>query len=186
MSDGGSATLEAGAPASLAALFAAMGPRVARAPGPSPDTLMHAAEAHGRALGRADAAADLAPLAARLTAAVASAEAATIVDAAALAPLFVELVGRVARAVIDVELRVSGEAVARLAAAALAAIDVDGGVTVFVNADDAALLSAVDVMGQAMTVDPALPPGDVRVETPRHVIAASLSARLADIVAGLA
>ncbi len=233
-----------GTPVRLASLFAAMGPRVAVAvPATNVEAIAAAAEARGRAEGRAEAEAELAPLRALLVAAVSRAEAAATVDAEALAPLFVELVGQVGRAVVDGELRVSGDALERLVACALTAVEVEGSVTVFVSeADHRALadhssedaeapspssrhsgerqnpsstkaptLPHVTPMDSGVrqndgaragarphgndgaevgdrpifAIDPTLVPGDIRIETPRHVVAASLTARLAEIVAAL-
>jgi flagellar biosynthesis/type III secretory pathway protein FliH len=168
--------------ATLGALWRAMAPCVtASVAAPSVGEIAAAADAAGEARGRAGERAALAPLRAALAAAERAMASALAVDADALQPLFVDLVTRVARAVVEVELRTAPDAVARLVAAALASIEIDGDPVVHLSASDAALLDTPLVV----VVDPALAPGSIRVETPRHVVAASLEARLAEIVAAL-
>ncbi len=180
------------APVRLASLFAAMGPRTAATPpATNVEAIAAAAEARGRAVGRAEAEAELAPLLDLLRAAVGRVDAACTIDAEGLAPLFADLVGRVARAVIEGELRLSGDAVARLVATALAAVEVAGSVMVFASEADHDLLvrhsgdDRKEAPPPTFLIDPTLAPGDIRVETPKHVVTASLTARLAEIVAAL-
>lgn len=168
--------------APLSTLWTALSPRVAPAtPPPDVGAIAAAAEAQGHARGVAEAEALLAPRHAALTAALAAAAAAQTIDAATLQPLFVELVSNIAAAVIDGELRQSSEAVGRLVAAALAAVESDGAPTLYVGIDAECAFD-----GFITIVDPDLPPGAIRVETARHVVATSLQARLAAIVAGTA
>lgn len=168
--------------ATLSSLWRAMAPRVAE-PVALPDVgaIATAADAAGEARGRAEERAALAPLRTALTAAERALAAAAVIDAETLQPLFAELVARVARAVVDGELRTGSEAIAALVAAALASVDVDGEPVLHVSAADAVRLGT----SLAVVVDPALAPGEIRVETPGHVIAASLNARLAEIVGAL-
>ncbi|TRW14097.1 FliH/SctL family protein [Glacieibacterium frigidum] len=168
--------------ATLTSLWRAMAPRVAEPVAP-PDVgaIAAAADAAGEARGRAEERAAIEPLRAALTAAESALVAATAIDAEALQPLFADLVTRVARAVVEAELRTSPEAIERLVAAALASIEVDGAPVLHLSAADAALLETQ----LAVVIDPTLAPGDIRVETPRHVVAASLTARLGEIVGSL-
>src|SRR5207237_10539747 len=100
-----------------------------------------AAEAHGYACGRADAEAALAPLRLAVEQAIAGLQAAHAIEPAALQPLFADLVIRIAGAVIDGELRQSADAVERLVAAGLAAIEIDGAATIRLSPGDAARLA---------------------------------------------
>ena len=194
--------------ATLTSLWRAMAPRtvVAEAP-PSVGEIAAAADAAGEARGRTQERAALEPLRAVFAAAEQALTAAAAIDADTLQPLFADLVTRVARAVVDAELRTGPDAIARLVSAALASIEIEGDPVLHLSAADAALLSGrhpgesrdpspdAQMMGPGMhrddgcgatiVIDPSLAPGEMRVETPRHVVAASLHARLAEIVAGL-
>lgn len=141
-----------------------------------------AAEAQGRAAGRAEALAEVEPLRAALLAATAGLERAQAIEPATLQPLFTDLVTRICTAVVGAELRLSPNVVARLVAAALSAVESGGDALVYLSPDDATLLSSE----LAAIPDPELANGEVRVETPAHVVAASLAGRLAAIVEGLA
>lgn len=167
------------AAASLSSLWSAMTPRTRPLAPPPPDVgaIAAAAEAQGYARGRDDAEAALVPERAALRAAVAALDAACAIDPEALRPAFVDLVTRIAEAVIGAELKLSLDAVARLVDAGLASIETAGEAAVYVSPDHAARLGAV--------ADPDLAPGEVRIETPHHVVAASLAARLAAVVADL-
>ena len=168
----------------LAALFTAMGPRVFGAVPPiDVAALTAAAEAVGEARGRAVAVTELEPLKSALASAIQAAEAAAVIDCMTLQPLFYALVSRIASVVIDAELRQSPEGLQRLVATALAAIETKA-TQVRLSERDAALLAkaGIDV---PVVVDPALADGDIRVDAARHVVAESLPARLAEIVAGL-
>ncbi len=164
---------------SLASLWSAMSPRARPAAPPLPDVgaIAAAAEAQGYARGRDEAEAALVPERAALAAAAAELRAACAIDPEALRPLFVDLVTRVAAAVIDAELQTSLASVRRLVDVALASIEGDGEAVIHLCPEHAARLDAIP--------DPDLAPGEVRLETPRHVVAASLAARLAAIVADL-
>ena len=168
----------------LAALFTALGPRVFGAVAPiDVAALTAAAEAVGEARGRAVAEAELEPLKSALASAIQAAEAAAVIDCMTLQPLFYALVSRIASAAIDAELRQSPEGLQRLVATALAAIETKA-TQVRLSERDAALLAkaGIDV---PVVVDPALADGDIRVDAARHIVAVSLPARLAEIVAGL-
>jgi|GEM_PF-3111846 len=170
--------------APLSSLWSAMAPRRPAAATPLPDVgaIAAAAETHGRADGRAAAETELEPLRTILSASIGALEAAREIDAAALQPLFVELVTRIASAVIDGELRQSPEVVGRLVEATLAAVTTDGATVIRLSVDDAARMSG----DPRVVADPELASGELRVETPQHIVAASLDARLMAILCGLA
>ena len=179
MSEAANATITTAA--SLASLWTAMNPRprpVAPLPPADVGAIAAAADAQGFARGRAETEAGLARERAALAAAIAELQRARVIDAETLRPLLVDLVTRIAAAAIDLELRSSLAPIERLVATALAAIEDDGATIVYLCPDHAARLNA--------TADPDLAPGEVRVETPQHVVAASLAARLAAVVADLA
>ena len=170
--------------APLSTLWSAMSPvrPVVAAPidvGP----ITAAAEAQGFARGQAEAETGLAPALAALTAAAAALDAALVIDPASLHPLFVDLVTRIASAVVDGELRQSRDAVERLVTEALAAVENGGPTSLHLSPADAAAIAAPE--GLTLVIDPDLAPSEIRVETAAHVIAASLDARLAAIVGGL-
>lgn len=169
--------------APLSTLWSAMSPR--RAPEIVPvdvGVIAAAAEAQGHAAGRAEALAEVEPLRAALGTATAGLERAATIDPAALQPLFIDLVTRICTAVVGAELRLSPDIVTRLVAAALAAVECGGDALVYLSPADAALVSG----DLAAIADPELVDGEVRLETPAHVVAASLAGRLAAIVEGLA
>ena len=175
---------ETAAAAPLSALWRAITPcsPAATPTPPSVGEIAAAADAAGETRGRAAAQAELAPARAALVAATHALEAAVTIDADTLQPLFAELVTRIAGAVIDAELRMSPAVIERLVTAALAAIEVDTPATLHLSAYDAAHLATP----LTVVVDAALEPGEIRVETAHHVVAASLTSRLAEIVAGTA
>ena len=169
--------------AALSHLWRAMAPRAVIAPPtpPSVGEIAAAADAAGEARGRAAERAALEPLRTTLAAAEGAWRAAMTIDTETLQPLYADLVTRLAQAVVDGELRASPAAIERLVAAALAAVEVDGDATLYLCEADAAHYREANAV-----VDATLSPGEIRLETPRHVVAASLSARLAEIVAGTA
>ena len=171
--------------APLSTLWSAMAPaaRPAAAPPPDVGAIAAAAEAQGYARGLAEAEVALAPALAALAGAVAALEAALVIDPQALQPLFVDLVTRIASAVVDGELRQSREGVERLVTEALAGVEGGGPTSLHLSPADAAAIGAPE--GVTLVIDPDLVPGEIRVETTAHVIAASLNARLAAIVGAL-
>lgn len=170
--------------APLSTLWTAMSPaRAVVAPPVDVAAIAAVAEAQGFARGQAEAEGALAPALAALAAAAAALDAALLIDPATLHPLFVDLVARIASAVVDGELRQSCEAVERLVTEALAALENGGPTSLHLSPADAAAIAAPE--GIALVIDPDLAPGEIRVETAAHVIAASLDARLAAIVGGL-
>lgn len=174
--------------APLSTLWNAMAPATRPVAPPPVDVgaIAAAAEAQGFARGQAEAEAALAPALAALAAGVAALDAAQIVESATLHPLFVDLVTRIASAVVGGELRQPQDAVGRLVAEALVAVEGGGEVTLHLSADDAAFFPG-EMSGDwpRFVVDPDLAAGEIRVETAAHVIAASLDARLAAIVGAL-
>ncbi|WP_419815207.1 hypothetical protein [Glacieibacterium sp.] len=161
----------------LSALLWAMNPGLIAAPSPDCGAIAAAADAVGYARGWTEAEAALQPLRDRLGQAAQALDAASVIDPASLTPLFVTLVRRIAEVVVDGELRQSPEVLERLVASAFAAVDTEGA-TLRLSPRDAALLG----MG---TIDLELSDGEIRVDTARHVVAASLATRLAEAVAGL-
>jgi flagellar biosynthesis/type III secretory pathway protein FliH len=171
--------------ANLSSLWIAMRPPVI-APEPPVDieALTVAARAAGHAAGRAEGDAALAPLRRGLAVATEALHAAAVVDIAVLQPLFAELVTTIAGVVIAAEVRTSPEILTRLVAAALAAIEIEDDATLHVTAADAALLHGE--VSLPLVVDETLPPGEIRIETAHHIVAASLGARLAAVMEGAA
>ncbi|QXQ08066.1 hypothetical protein KX816_08850 [Sphingosinicellaceae bacterium] len=182
--------------APLSTLWSAMSPaRPAVTPPVDVGAIAAAAEAQGFARGRDEVDAALAPAFTTLAAAVAALDAALVIDPATLQPLFVDLVTRIASAVVGGELRQSGDAVERLVAEALGAVEGGSEATLHLSADDASFFRHPRLRGDdgedsgsdlpRIVIDPDLAPGEIRVETATHVFAASLDARLAAIVGAL-
>lgn len=172
----------------LAGLLSSLQPRVEvpeQAVLPDLDGIRHAGWEAGYAAGEAAATAALAPMRDGLAAAAKALEAACVIDADRLRPVLAALVEQVATAVLTAELDAGAAVLNPLVEAALA--QVRPGETAFLRAHPVTLavlaghFSAVAGVGDA-----AMAPGEFAVTAPGFVIEAGLSARLAEIVAGLA
>ncbi len=167
----------------LAGLLAALHGPAAVDVSPSVEALCASAYADGHRDGQTAAEAALASLRARLAAAAATLEAATVIDAGELRPVFTELVRRVCGAALDAELRLTPDALQPLVDAALAAAGARA-TRLRLHPDT---LAALELPGLAIVLeaDPALAADDVALDGPAFALEASLAARLATIVAAL-
>jgi flagellar biosynthesis/type III secretory pathway protein FliH len=176
------------APAGLATLLTALHPRVepeVSAPPPDLDAIRQAGWEAGFAAGEAAAAAGLAPLLVRLGEAAAALEAACSIDIDRLRPLFVAIIGGVARAVIDAELAAGSAVLEPLVTAALGHVRVGEAATLCAHPEtlDGLRPHLPDI---AVTADPAMARDEFTVSAPNFLIEVGLSARLAEITGAMA
>jgi len=168
----------------LHALLTAMAPSPVVAPQMVDcDTLTMSAHADGVTAGLMQADATMARERAVLGPLCAALTAAQTIDVATLRAPFVELVTRIAEAVVRAELALSPDVIVRLVDEALAAITTDGPATLRLNPDDIGLIG--EACPLPIVASPDLERGAVEIEGPDFVIDASLGARLAAIVGSL-
>ncbi len=170
----------------LAGLLTSLHPRVppSEAP-PDLDAIRQAGWEAGFVAGEAAAAAGLAPLRVQLASAAAALDAACCFDVDGLRPLFVALVRDIASAVLQAELTIGGSVLAPLVDAALAAVR-QGEAPVFSAHPDTLAALKPYLPDLATAADVTCARDGFCVSAPQFIIAAGLSDRLADIVAGLA
>lgn len=147
------------------------------------DELMTKAYADGISAGLMQVEADMACERAVLAPLCAALIGAQTIDVATLRAPFVELVTRIAEAVVRAELTVSSAVIGGLVDEALAAITTAGPATLRMNPDDIALIGAACPLPIVACSD--LERGTVEIEGPDFVIDVSLDARLAAIIGGL-
>jgi flagellar biosynthesis/type III secretory pathway protein FliH len=173
----------------LAGLLTSLRPRVlpeqAPVAPPDLDAIRQAGWEAGFVAGEAAAAAGLAPLRAQLASAAAALDAACCIDIDGLRPLFAALVRDVSVAVLQAELTVGGAVLAPMVDAALAAVRLGEAPVLSAHPDTLAALKPY-LPDLAVAADATGARDGFCVSAPQFIIHASLSDRLADIVAGLA
>ena len=173
----------------LAGLLTALRPRVVPdappAPPPDLDALHQQGWDAGFVAGEAAATAGLAPLRAQLAEAAAAFDAACSIDVDILRPVFTALVRDIASAVLQAELSVGGAVLAPLVDAALAAVRREEAPILTAHPDTLAALQP-HLPAITTAADAACPSDRFSIAAPQFTIDASLSDRLAEIVAGLA
>lgn len=173
----------------LAGLLTSLRPRVLpdEAPPAPPDLdgIRQAGWEAGFVAGEAAATAGLAPLRAQLASVAAALDAACCIDVDGLRPLFAALVRDIAGAVLQAELTVGGSVLAPIVDAALAAVRQGEAPVLSAHPDTLAALKPY-LPDVATVADMACARDGFCVSAPQFIIHASLSDRLAEIVAGLA
>lgn len=173
----------------LAGLLTSLRPRVQPSDTPPAppdlDGIRQAGWEAGFVAGEAAATAGLAPLKVQLASAAAALDAACCIDVDGLRPLFTALVTNIATAVLQAELTVGGQALVPLVDAALAAVR-QGEMPVLSGHPDTLAALKPYLPDVATAADATCSSDGFCVSAPQFMIAASLSGRLADIVAGLA
>lgn len=139
----------------------------------------------GFAAGEAAQMAALAPLRADMAAAAATFEAACVIDTDRLRPVFAALVTQVAEAVLMAELGAGAAVLLPLVDAALAQVAIGEAGVLRAHPETLAAVQA-QLPDLAVAGDVDMARDEFAVTAPEFVIAAGLSARLADIVRGLA
>ena len=170
----------------LAGLLTALQPRLdAPAAVPDFDAIRRDGSAAGFAAGEAAQVAALAPLRANLGAAAAALDAACVIDADRLRPVFAALVTQVAEAVLLAELTAGAAVLLPLVRAALDHVAVGEARVLRAHPETLALMRGYlpDVV---VAADAEMERDEFAVTAPGFVIAAALGARLADVVRGLA
>lgn len=184
MSDSACAT-----PFGLAGLLSALQPRVEPPPPPPPppdlDAIHAAGWQQGFAAGEAAATAALAPLRQNLAGAATALEAACTIEIDRLRPLFVTLASDIAATVLMAETTTNDAVLLPLVEAALALVRIDEVPVLRAHPDTlAALQPHLPVL--AVAADAGMARDEFAVTGPIFIIETGLSARLAEIVAGLA
>lgn len=170
----------------LAGLLTSLRPRVVPNEAlPDLEAIRQAGWEAGFVAGEASAATGLAPLREQLASAAAALDAACCIDVDRLRPLFMVLVHDVAGAVLQAELTVGGSALESLVDAALAAVRQGEAPVLNVHPETLAALKPY-LPDVAVAADATCALDGFCVSAPQFTIAASLSDRLAEIVAGLA
>ncbi|MGI4876707.1 MAG: FliH/SctL family protein [Janthinobacterium lividum] len=171
--------------AGLASLYAAMLPPI---PEPEPEPVIDveaiADEAYraGFAAGTVQAEAAIEPERILLKTATAALIAASVIEPDTVRGAFLNLVKALAEAAVAAELQVNPAVISRLVDTALASVETRDGIIVRLHPDDVGVL----VLDLPVVADAALVRGTVVIDGPSFVVRASLEARLAVILEGLA
>ena len=176
------------APAGLASLLAALRPSIepeVLLPPPDLDAIRAAGWNEGFGAGEAAAEARLSPLRGQLAAAAAALDAACQIDIDQLRPLFVALVAQIAEAVLAAELVAGAAVLESLVSAALSQVRAGEPAVLHAHPETLAALQPL-VPHLSTAADASLARDEFTVSAPRFLIAAGISARLAEITGAMA